>query len=646
MSGYETSCPSCGAVLVFELGSSLLRVCDHCGVAVARRGVDLKSYGRVAELIPTPSVLALGTRGHYEGAPRFSLAGRLQLDYGEGTWDEWLMAFEGDTWAWLSESQGKFHYLGQATLPPAPAFGDLSPGQTLDLGPPGTFVVTEVRSARFMSARGELPFDIEPGSLLNYADLSGPGGQFATLDYGGGSTAEALYVGREVSLEEVGIKAIVPEGERVKRVGSEALSCPKCGGPLQIHAPDKTRRVACPYCGSLLDATNDLAILEVLESPAAKPLIPLGSKGRFAGADWTLIGFMERSVTIEETRYPWHEYLLYEPHRGFRWLVESNGHWSFVEPANPGDVRADHPDRRVSYRDTVYKQFQSGIARVDHVVGEFYWAVARGDLTATADYVHSPYMLSKEEETDDSQAGRAKELNWSLGVYLTPEQVQEAFHLPRPPTQPVGIAPNQPWPWRDGALGVYRLTPLYLALLLLVFFGFAISGMKRVHTEDFSIPATAVSGAPESAVFTQPFEVKAGGNLEASVLAPVDNSWLYLDGVLINEETGEVDEFDLEASYYYGRDSDGSWSEGTKRPSTYIGSVRPGRYVMRLAPQWEAGRNPGTFTLILRSRVPRFRYAFFGALAILAWPAILGWRQLRFETRRWSESDHPIFESS
>ena len=65
-------------------------------------------------------MLKLGIAGGYEGAPRFTLVGRLQLDHGAGTWDEWLMSFGGDdNWAWLSESQGKFHYMGVGALPPA-----------------------------------------------------------------------------------------------------------------------------------------------------------------------------------------------------------------------------------------------------------------------------------------------------------------------------------------------------------------------------------------------------------------------------------------------------------------------------------------------------------------------------------------------
>ena len=99
MSGYQASCPACGATIVFALGSSLLRVCEHCGVALARKGANLANYGKVADLIPTPSVLALGMDGDYAGAPPFRLVGRLQLDWGQGTWDEWMLGFTDGSWA-------------------------------------------------------------------------------------------------------------------------------------------------------------------------------------------------------------------------------------------------------------------------------------------------------------------------------------------------------------------------------------------------------------------------------------------------------------------------------------------------------------------------------------------------------------------
>ena len=630
MSGYTASCPSCGAALVFALGTSLLKVCEHCGSAVARKGAKLKDYGRVAELIPTPSVLKLGTAGGYEGAPRFSLVGRLQLDYGAGTWDEWLMSFGGESWAWLSESQGKFHYMGVAALPPAPGFDALAVGQTLDLGPPGTFVVAEVREARFMTAAGELPFDVAPGSLLRYADLSGPGGQFATLDYATGNAAEALYVGREVSLDELGIRAIASDEERRQRAKGESLACPQCGGPLEIRAPDQTQRVACPWCGSLLDATRDLAVLEALSRVPVKPDVPLGSKGGLHGATWTVIGFMERSATVEGIRYPWHEYLLYEPRQGFRWLVVARGHWSFVEPAHTGDV-SEGLDR-VLYRGESFKHFQGSEVSVDHVLGEFYWAVARGDRTESQDYTAPPHMLSMERSES--------EVNWSYGTYLEPEEVWQSFRLEGAPPPRQGVGMNQPSPYTAGSRAVNRLARWATAALFLAYSFFLFSGGRTVHKQTLVIPPGTQPGAPEAAAFTERFFVLKPGNLQIAVHAPVSNSWLYLAGSLINEETGAVDDFDVDVEYYFGSDSDGSWTEGSTSAARYISGVEPGRYLLRLEPQWEPGKQPQQYDLVVRSRVPRFWHLVLALIALWSWPLLLGWKRMRFEAGRWSESDH------
>lgn len=637
MSGYAAACPACGAEVVFTLGASRLKVCDHCGVAVARKGQSLETYGRVADPLPTPSVLALGVEGGYEGAPGFRLVGRLQIDHGTGTWDEWLMGFDDGAWAWLSESQGKFHYMGAAALPPVPEFEDLRAGQTIDLGPPGTFVVTEVRTARFMTAQGELPFDVPPGSLLHYADLSGPGGQFATLDYGQGSEAEALYVGREVTLDEIGARNLPDSESRQAKAAAQQLSCPQCGGPLELRAPDLTQRIACPWCGSLLDATRKLEVLAALSQPPIQALIPLGSRGTLEGVEWTVIGLMERSVTVEDERYPWREYLLYEPRHGFRFLVESSGHWSFVEPAHAGDVA--FAGSLPSYQGRRFKHFQSGTARVDHVIGEFYWAVAQGDEAQTDDYVAPPHVLSREQS--------GEEITWSRGTYQDARALWTAFGAPGAPPAAQGVGANQPWARAADARAIYAASLLALGVLFVLFLGFVIAGGTKVHQQSFTVPPAARSGTPEAAVFSAPFEVKRRGNLEVNVSASVDNSWLYVDGALIEEQSGAVDEFDAEVSYYHGRDSDGAWSEGSLSSSRYIAGVTPGRYVLRLEPQWEPGKPaPASYTVAVRSRVPRFYQFFLAGLALAFWPLLLAWRHFRFEVQRWSQSDHPWVTSS
>src|SRR5262249_56898748 len=143
---------------------------------------------------------------------------------------------------------------------------------------------------------------------------------------------------------------------------------------------DQAQGVVGPNCGGLLEtAGNRLEWLQTLKPPPVAPLIPLGSTGAFEGATYTVLGFVERSVTSEGERYPWHEYLLYEPRAGFRWLVESSGHWSFVRPLAPGELTAAREARVVSLHGKTFRRFQGGLTVVDHVLGEFYWRVEVGE---------------------------------------------------------------------------------------------------------------------------------------------------------------------------------------------------------------------------------------------------------------------------
>jgi hypothetical protein len=199
---------------------------------------------------------------------------------------------------------------------------------------------------------------------------------------------------------------------------------------------------------------------------------------------------------------------------------------------------------------------------------------------------------------------------------------------------------NQPSPYAEGSRRATRWALLGSALVLLTYFYFLATGGRTVHKQTVAIPAGIVSGAPEAATFTDAFFVQESGNLQVRVQAPVSNSWLYLTGALINEETGSMDEFDEELEYYSGSDSDGAWSEGSNEAVAYVPGVEPGRYVLRLEPQWEAGKAAPQYSLVVRSRVPRFWHAFLALIALWFLPLVVGWKRMRFEFQRWSESDH------
>ena len=302
MSPLQAGCPACGAPVNFKTGSSIVVVCDFCHSAVARGDRRLEDLGKVAEIVETGSPLQVGLRGVYNGVA-FELTGRAQLGHeAGGMWDEWYAAFSNGAWGWLAEAQGRFYFTfqqaagGQALFPP---FEYLQVGQAVAAIPGSlTLTVAEKGVARALGAEGEIPYRLVPGEQHRYADLSGPRGEFGTLDYS--QPQPLIFLGREVTLAEIGMAtARAPERE-ARRVQAHQLSCPNCGGPLALLAPDVTERVTCPNCGSLLDVNQgQLKFLKALQRPRVVPIIPLGKTGEFDGGRLTVIGFMQRSVKFD-----------------------------------------------------------------------------------------------------------------------------------------------------------------------------------------------------------------------------------------------------------------------------------------------------------------------------------------------------------
>ena len=313
MSPVETQCPSCGAPIRFALGSSVVTVCANCRSVVARGDQRLEDLGKVAVLADTGSPLEVGRKGNYRGMP-FELTGRAQFAHEAGSvWDEWYASFPNDRWGWLAEAQGKFYLTFARHLPAGAVLPDpkqIELGHKFTLPGVGMLVANEIGRATAKSAEGEIPYRLVPGAPLDYIDLTGGGGKFATFDYG--DDPPTVYLGQEVTLDDLGISPAAASEREPQHVGALQVNCPNCGGVLDLKAPDVTERVACPYCNSLLDCTQGkLQFLEALKQKGVKPLIPLGTVGTIEGESYTVIGFLLRHVLIDGTKYPWQEFLLY-----------------------------------------------------------------------------------------------------------------------------------------------------------------------------------------------------------------------------------------------------------------------------------------------------------------------------------------------
>lgn len=409
----QGQCPQCGAPMTFGVGASVSQVCKYCRHAVVRTDRDFRNMGKVADLALVPSVVAVGDTGTIDGR-QVRIEGRVQLDHGAGPWDEWYVAFHDGAWGWLASAQGNWYVTQQVAPPSLPPWSALVIEEVLMLGAAGRFVVAEKKRGTITSGEGELPFAVEGGQTRYYADLHGPNGGFATIDYGDGRTPPVLFVGMQRPEGALQLKA---QSERpVTEISTEAITCPNCGGNVPALAPKRSERLACPYC----NAVSEIASRRVVEQQQAArmaPDIPLGSRGQLDGQEYIVCGYVERA----SDEFAWQEYLLYGPGLGFRWLVKDENTWLFVGQVSVADVDMSSMPRAASYAGVRYTLRNRNPARVTYVLGELYWKVAVGETVEAMDFTHGNFVLSRERAGD--------EVAWSLCSPKPWRDLAAAFRL-------------------------------------------------------------------------------------------------------------------------------------------------------------------------------------------------------------------------
>lgn len=418
---YRAACPNCGAPVEFASAASASAVCSYCQSSLLRDGEALRRIGVVGELFDDHSPLQLGAAGRLQGQP-FTLVGRLQYGSEGGTWNEWHALFDNGRSGWLSEDNGAYVFAFDSPLPEqAPPLAALRAGARVSVAGMAWDVASVVQ-ARLVSAQGELPRPPRLDTAFGVADLRNAAGEVATLDYG--STPPGWSIGRSVALSELALGGLKDTSE--KTLGARGLECPNCGAAL---APTlaSTKSLACAQCHSVVDISQgagaDLAHFE--QHNGGEPQIPLGRSGTLAlggaPAPWQVVGYLERSTTSDGETFYWREYLLWHRTQGFVFLVDSDEGWSWVRPIT-GVPR--QRAGRADWNGSTYLLKESYTARVNWVLGEFYWRVRQDERAEVSDYAAGAKRLSREAVAD--------EVTWSAGQTLDAVVVAQAFGLAVP----------------------------------------------------------------------------------------------------------------------------------------------------------------------------------------------------------------------
>lgn len=637
----EGTCPSCGGQVTFRFAHAFVAQCTFCGSSIARTDRGLKDLGKRSDVVASEAGLEPYRKGSYKGIP-FTLMGRCVLGHPKGgRWSEWYAAMEDGSIGWLAEAQGVFSFSHESRAQVDRAsysYETLAPGTSLVIE--GTnFAVAERSTKRIIAAEGELPYEPVFDHDEPFVDLVAPGGEVATLDFSGPNAV--VYVGHRLLLTDLGMD--VREGHiDAPAVRTGALACGNCGGAIKLHVPDAARRVTCGSCGSLHEVEgHQFRILETL-AQSTLPILRLGRRFTKFNVSWQIVGWMERSVTSEGIRYPWSEYLAYNPSKGFAWLVESKGHWLWASGDRPF-ARALPCDALSSIEESGirYHLFAHDTARVDAIAGEFPWEVSIGETVECFDYIAPPNGISCEAD--------GGEVTWTRSEHIEPAEMAELFPgVVLPARELVGML--EPNPYR----GVGKLLVRFYAATVAIFLVIAMArSSSQVFQDTFVIPASAIptiaarlaasstadfpAGEP-TVVVTNPFELRGSRRITFRLKAtppPPLNMYVDFVGDLLNERDIVVDSF--RAAAFSELDDEGS-TVGSRVAVATIGHVDPGVYRLRLDMVTNASAIDNVNVLVEEGGVSFLRFlAAIAAFSAMAIP--FGFLSLRFSVRRYESSD-------
>jgi hypothetical protein len=156
-------------------------VCAHCGNTLAVENDRLDPTGKSAALVELPTRFRVGQHGAVRGQP-FRILGRVRFMTEDGPWDEWYLAFDDGSVAWLEEEEGEYTLSRPQPLrSPVPPFDQVRVGTTLAVNDQ-SFFVTERCRARVAGAEGQLLYRVRPGHEVQFVD-GNLGGRTAAIEY-------------------------------------------------------------------------------------------------------------------------------------------------------------------------------------------------------------------------------------------------------------------------------------------------------------------------------------------------------------------------------------------------------------------------------------------------------------------------------
>ncbi|RYF87166.1 MAG: DUF4178 domain-containing protein [Chitinophagaceae bacterium] len=554
-------CPDCSRVLYFSHAETNLIQCS-CGSTIVRTesGVVAKPFYTVTQPF---DLIQPGTEGVWNGQS-FRVLGRIRAWIEEFVFNYWIIVFDDGALRYLGEGYGIYSIYERVLTDRITSnlLDGINVDSKRDLLAGETFILERQYRCYKWELEGEVWLPHAPSAFRTF--------EFASLQ---GRRLEAIELLKDV-LICFDVQYVTQESLQLKQTRNaeppeKLFACEQCKKEMVLKGFPFCQSFACVHCGTRYALEDGITFKKINQrnSTDAGPDIELGAKGVIRGIDYELIGYAQKEEN-NQYRSQWKEYTLFSPQKGFAFLSEYSGHWTFIRERGDAPVLETESVTRFTQGGEGFELYNSYDYEVVNAKGEFPYNAFNDGEKKAKEFISPPQVWIREK------SGR-EGITWFLGEHITGGELSKAFAEKMVVPYKSGIGAVEP----KGFVSVGNILRVGFGAVLLMILVHLLTSMthsKKLiseNTYDFLPSVDTVAFIKKDIVLD-----KWSSNLQFDIYADVDNSWCEVSGTLVDVAKGTEYSFEQGVEYYHGYSEGESWSEGDRKETTYLSSIPAGHY--------------------------------------------------------------------
>ncbi|SEW38021.1 protein of unknown function [Cognatiyoonia koreensis] len=362
-----------------------------------------------------------------------------------------------------------------------------------------------------------------------------------------------------------------------RKAALTSINCTSCGAGLDVLGGGRVQTHVCGYCGSQLDAQDHYKVLQKFtDLPRPETPFQIGMQGTVEGVIYTVIGTLGFEEKYRGRTWTWVDHQLYSPTHGYAFLTVENGHFVFTRTyrkatspqwLTPAMIETMETPPSVKAGGDTYRYYDTSESQITFAEGEFNWQPKIGDRSTTISLMSRDAVIAFSKTDTEEETIRS--------VYPDQLEIAESFGLESvPPLRGVHrLQQYQSGPHTNFVRNTLMVAMIACFVIYLGMLG-ALRGQptQEVRFTEGDLPASI------------PFDVSRANRIATVRLGSgLENNWAYYEIDVTGPDGETLFETGREIAMYTGRDSDGTWTEGSNETTLRFMPTQTGRHTLTVA---------------------------------------------------------------